>query len=105
NIKIDTSTKRSDVRFYYEQRKEAFAKFGLHLHIRAAKTEEGIRFFKQHCQDKDDPEIPVFIMINILKGYKLSEYCLRELEAAKAKGIDLRTQLVDLYNSLKSNKK
>jgi hypothetical protein len=64
-------------------------------------VDEGIDFYYKHYREED--EVKLYILIEILFELRDKENVVKELEKAIKTGVKLRSRLVDLLNKTKSD--
>jgi hypothetical protein len=79
-----------------QRRREWAAQLYLMLSLALWEVDEGIAYYNEHYGGR--PEVKLYVLLSyFLSGHDLSEYWLREYEAAVARGVEPRRELSSEY--------
>ena len=102
NINISSKKKWNADHEKYERDEKAnlLTELVFRLNILQCEYEEGIRYFKDNIRETDN-EIILYMLLDLLYEYSLTDYWIKEYEEAVKKKVIPRTSLVKVYQYMK----
>ena len=98
----DNSEYEYKYEYKYKEINNYLVEVVIKLYIELCEYDTAIEYFnKYHIQR--DKEVSLYIILQILRGYELKDYWLREYEDAVEKSVKPRESLMKMYNYIRKN--
>lgn len=101
---INTSSKKKwnadHEKYERDEKANLLTELVFRLNILQCEYEEGIRYFKDNIRETDN-EIILYMLLDLLYEYSLTDYWIKEYEEAVKKKVIPRTSLVKVYQYMK----
>lgn len=86
--------------YWYDDKMNAITEFVVALNLEISESENGIKYFRKYYIEKNK-EVALYVLLQLLFEYDLTEYWVSEYEKALKKDVSPRKTLQETYKKIK----